>query len=128
MNLFFYGIFKKGFGANEWMESEGGIHIRPAKTKPLYKLYERGCALLVKSQNGIRIEGNLYRISSAKLLAELDRIEARYLRRPIEIEDFDEPCQAYFYYLPEHLLLKKPDVIDSGYSWRPDYDPLVKNS
>lgn len=96
--VFTYGTLKKGFSNHVLLSSSE--FVQGAQTQPLYLMYNCGWyPCLVKSEKGISIKGEIYRVDD-NTLKQLDRLEGvpyLYQREVIQLKDFDQPVLAYFY-------------------------------
>ena len=96
--LFVYGTLKRGQRNHGLLN--GQRFIQQARTAPIYRLFDQGeYPCLVKSKAGVSIEGEVYLIDEATL-ARVDVLEDApklYQRKPVALEDFDEPTITYLY-------------------------------
>ena len=101
MKLFVYGTLKRGHSRAGVLE--GHRFLGKAQTRAKYRLYNCGSYPgLVKAENGIAIEGELWEVADA-CLAVLDEIEGvsskLYRRERVELEapHQNDEVETYFY-------------------------------
>jgi len=100
--IFVYGTLKRGFCRSHNLADQ--TFLEPAITVSRYLMYDCGeyPALVVDSKEGIRIHGELWRVTDENLTL-LDQVEGVaenwYAREVIQLETpvITERVQAYFY-------------------------------
>lgn len=106
--LFVYGSLKSGFCNNDLLE--GCFFVSKAKTHPFYRMY--GCGnfpALVKEQEGIAIEGELWNIRKTLFhkLDEFEGVDIGLYRREVIL--LAEPCVLAHTYLFCRAVKNLPD-------------------
>jgi gamma-glutamylcyclotransferase (GGCT)/AIG2-like uncharacterized protein YtfP len=97
--IFVYGTLKSGQRNNDLLS--GQQFLGAAQTLPCYRLYDCGRypALVEDSKNGIAVQGEVWEVSD-EVLRKMDEYEGvpnLYSRRPILLQNWNSPVQAYFY-------------------------------
>lgn len=102
--VFVYGTLKRGFGNHGVMLDAGGEFICEGSTATAFPLVVRGLPfLLFRPGEGHQVEGELFRIGSARGWDRLDRLEGHpdfYRRRLIAVDGRDgELYEAWAYFV-----------------------------
>lgn len=96
MNLFVYGILRRGLGAYDYMMQHGARFLGHAETVPEYTMYNfEGRGVGVKHDGIDPVIGEVYEITP-RCLSALDIIENHpisYVRRPIKLTKMWDDAQ-----------------------------------
>jgi gamma-glutamylaminecyclotransferase len=99
MLLFVYGTLKRG-GRNHRLLADQRF-VREVETAPAYRVYDLGPypGLVRDEANGLAVRGELWDVSGCALeeLDDFEGVPGLFDRRPVEIDDTDEPVMAYFW-------------------------------
>lgn len=105
--IFGYGTLKQAEGNNMWMQYAEGKFVSSATTVAKYPLIYIGLPRMYHVPGtGYRVNGELFRVPRAGVLAILDRLEGHphhYMRRPVQVCAANgKPvlAQAYFFNFP----------------------------
>jgi gamma-glutamylcyclotransferase (GGCT)/AIG2-like uncharacterized protein YtfP len=113
--LFVYGTLRRG-RSNHGLIA-GAEYLGPARTLPVYRLLHLGAfpGLVPDGENGVAVEGELWGVDDATLLA-LDEFEGRHVfrRMAVAVDGATEPVEGYVYIRPA------PGARDCGVSWPRD--------
>lgn len=97
--LFVYGTLKRG-GKNVGL-MHGQQYLCDAVTAPKYRIYDLGAhpALVTDPEQGLSVHGELWEVSGSALakLDEFEEVPTWFNREPIEVLDYPNPVEAYFY-------------------------------
>jgi gamma-glutamylaminecyclotransferase len=97
--IFVYGTLKRGQRNNEMLF--GQQFLGPAQTLPHYRLYDCGRhpALVDNPENGVAVRGEVWQVSEETLhkLDEYEGVPDYFSRRPISLQGWDSPVEAYFF-------------------------------
>lgn len=93
VNVFVYGTLKKGFGLNYLLDSSKFIGEAKLEGYEMYSLVSFA-PFIVKGDG--KVYGEVYEISE-DLLKKLDKFEARYNRKEVEVEILGEKMKVYVY-------------------------------
>ena len=102
--LFVYGTLKRG-GKNVGL-MRGQQYLCDAVTAPKYRIYDLGAhpALVMDLAQGMSVHGELWEVSGSALakLDEFEEVPTWFNREPIEVLNYPDPVEAYFY---KHAIL-----------------------
>jgi len=97
--IFVYGTLKRGERSNGILI--GQQFLGPAQTEPRYRLYDCGRhpALVHDSDNGVAVQGEVWQVSEETLqkLDEYEGVPDYFSRRPILLQGWNSPVEAYFF-------------------------------
>lgn len=92
VEIFVYGTLQRGMPLDYFMD--GAEFVREARTAPLYTL--TACRIPYLWSGGeTQVEGEVWRVPRGPVLKELNRLEAGYTLRDVELED-GQKVQAWF--------------------------------
>jgi gamma-glutamylcyclotransferase (GGCT)/AIG2-like uncharacterized protein YtfP len=94
-----YGTLKKTYHNNRLLE--GQTFVQDCVTAPHYRLYDCGWypCLVEDNSKGYPVKGEIWQVDEGTLW-NLDRLEGvpyLYQRKAINLSNFDQPVEAYFY-------------------------------
>jgi gamma-glutamylaminecyclotransferase len=99
VSIFVYGTLKLGQRNHHFLADQD--FRGEAHTLPRYRLYDCGRhpGLVEDSQNGIAVHGEVWKVSEEGLqkLDEYEGVPNLFCRRPIFLQGWDSPVEAYFY-------------------------------
>jgi gamma-glutamylcyclotransferase (GGCT)/AIG2-like uncharacterized protein YtfP len=97
--IFVYGTLKRGERSNGMLS--GQQFLGPAQTEPRYRLYDCGRhpALVPDPENGVAVQGEVWQVNDETLqkLDEYEGVPDYFSRRPISLQGWDSPVEAYFF-------------------------------
>lgn len=96
--IFVYGTLKRNERYHRLIRSSR--FITTATTAPRYRLYDSGLyPCLVHDPAGVSVVGEIFRIEAAKLslIDDLENVPFDFVRESIDLNDFPERVEAYFY-------------------------------
>lgn len=115
-NVFVYGTLKSSQCSHHILR--GQEFLGEAQTQPRYRLYICGWhpALVVDSSNGVAVRGEVWQVSDEVLqkLDEYEEVPHYFTRRPILLQGWDSPVEAYFFNGDV------TDLKDCGDHWPPE--------